>query len=1160
VHSGPTTARFDRSKKLQKTEKKPCQSTDFSIIPSPNLTKPMEKPMTRNVQKTLGMRVALAAAFVFPLIIATSVRAQEAARAAAPATGTNVAPGGGAAAATEATAERVIVTGSNIPTAEEVGPNPVDTYRRDDITRLGVRTPTDLILRIPASTGSNTTENNTNGGDGSTRISLRGIDPKETLVLRDGRRLATAGSASVDFNQFPLGLIDHIDILKDGASPVYGTDAVAGVVNVFFIHRFRGLEVYASYGNTNLGFANDRGEETGYLLAGTGDEKTNIVVYAGIYNAAGIFSRDAEISHDADKNLFGGADGRSGNLPGRVTSRGFKGIGQPPFPEQVGFLRTPTPHSSANQFTSTQYTRRITPTPAISSERSFFNFADLTPAIAPTDREYLYGSFDRDLCDKYLTVFADFIYFRQFWDGGLAPTPFTPDIWTDLGGHNGGAAQPGGHPFQTFGPHPFGISTTGMAVPTQNAFNPFTVADYTSNGGFSSSFPSFSRPSAAPPGTEFTTGVRYRSIEAGLRTLKITTNNYQFTGGLKGNLGEFANAWDQLKTWEWEAGFRYNSSERITNFGGIVNNSALRARLLDTDPTTAFNMFGTGHHTNPPSVLDQIFVTTHDIEDSVLHTEDLTLRGDMFNLPGGAVRFAIGGIHLGNTFHDQPDPLTITGQTTGSTNAEATRGSRDAWSIFQEVRVPVTGPTWNFPGAYSLELGYAEREEWYSDFGDTQRPKFDVRWQPIDQSLTLRGAYIEAFHAPTLFELFGGTTQNFPAVRDTCTSCGTEVQVEQHIFGNPHLKPEIAYEYTYGGVLTPGKWWAPLQGLTLSADFIHIDLREFTTVLDPQFLIDHANAAGVLGASSIVRAGGPGSGTPILELLTPEQNLGREILSAWDFEVVEIFDTTRLGHGDWGTFTATWNETYLADVDIQTIPDGKRLTAVGKFGGGFQGANGGGSFTHNRWYASLFYDGPSGTWAQGIDAGVVVHYVGQYWDNSSFTFSDLRPRNPAMAAAQDPFEEGNCTALAALLHEPGDFPGGFVPTAKHQTPDNPFIPCVGSMARKVRDWVTVDLIFNYTFNLPPPAAQNEVAGYAKDGGKNVKMKDGKEKNVAPVSTAEYNPCGWRAWLNNTTLTLGVDNVADAQPPFVAAAFENGYDQQTANVKGRLWYVGIKKRF
>ncbi|PYK91671.1 MAG: hypothetical protein DME35_01470 [Verrucomicrobia bacterium] len=441
--------------------------------------------------------------------------------------------------------------------------------------------------------------------------------------------------------------------------------------------------------------------------------------------------------------------------------------------------------------------------------------------------------------------------------------------------------------------------------------------------------------------------------------------------------------------------------------------------------------------------------------------------------------------------------------------------------------MPVTGPTWNFPGAYSLEFGFAEREEWYSDFGDTQRPKIDVRWQPIDQSLTLRAAYIEAFHAPTLFELFSGQSQSFPNVRDTCGGCGTEPQVQQILAGNRNLKPEIAYEYTYGAVLTPGKWWAPLQGLTLSADYIHIDLREFTTTLDPQFLIEHASGGSggtqFLGPSFIQRAGGPG--TPLTLIFTPFQNLGTEILSAWDFEAVEIFDTTRLGHGDWGTFTATWNETYLADVDIAVLPGGKRVTAVGKFGGGFQGPGGGGSFTHNRWYASLFYDGPSGSWMQGIDTGVVVHYVGQYWDNSAFTFFS--------GHVHPGFEECNPVTGAG---------------------------CQGTSDRKVREFVTLDLIINYTFNLPPPAAQNEVAGYAKDGGKNVKMKDGKEKNVMPVSTAEYNPCGWRAWLNNTTITLGLDNVFDEQPPFVAAAFENGFDEQTANPKGRLWYLAIKKRF
>ena len=116
-----------------------------------------------------------------------------------------------------------------------------------------------------------------------------------------------------------------------------------------------------------------------------------------------------------------------------------------------------------------------------------------------------------------------------------------------------------------------------------------------------------------------------------------------------------------------------------------------------------------------------------------------------------------------------------------------------------------------------------------------------------------------------------------------------------------------------------------------------------------------------------------------------------------------------------------------------------------------------------------------------------------------------------------------------------------------------------SNARKVSAWTTLDLILNYTFNLPPPAPA-EVPGFAKDGGKNVKMKDGKEKNVVPVSTAEYGCKDWKWWLNNTTVTLGMQNVFDEDPPFVAGSFENGYDESLATIKGRFWYVGLKKRF
>ncbi len=1006
--------------------------------------------------------------------------------------------------------ERVIVTGSNIPTAEEVGPNPVDTYRPLDIEKLGVRNATDFLNRLPQEMGATLNQNTSNIpigiGDGTVQVNLRGLLPRETLVLIDGKRVAGAssGNGAIDINLIPFSMIDHIDILKDGASAVYGSDAVAGVFNIFLLHKFRGLEIGGSYGNTNLGSSNDMGEWEGWIKAGTGDDKTDILVIADFYNRAAIYSRDRYLSSNADLGLFfGGFDNRSSNFPGAI-DRGnpFSGGAFRLIPKLFFSANSPPPHSAPNKETSPYYINR----PALlagypDGNYNGYNFAALTPAIPAADRQSYYGSFTRDICDKYLELFADFKYTRSFFDSGLAPIPFAPDPFRDAAG--------------------IPISPRGISVPIQNAFNPFTVAN-----------------ASLADGTPIYTGVRFRSInDIGVTTFKFTYNDMLFDAGLRGELGEFGN---YFKTWNWEAGFRYSRNDGSLVASG-ASASGLRDALLDTDPATAFNPFFGIFGRNTEAAISRVYVTTHETAAFELPLGYFTINGDAFNLPAGPVSFALGLEYRGERWSDNPDSLSTTFNSVGGANFEGSRVNRDVWSTYQEVRIPVTSPTWNFPGAYSLEFDIAEREEWYSQNSsptssskaahstyNAQKPKFSVRWQPLEPkwigALTLRGTYTEAFHAPTVVELSPAGGEIFAEIHDP-KHLTPENNVEVLIGGNPLLVPETAYEWSYGAVYSP-KW---IKGLTLSADWWHIDLRNAGGFVDTQFIVDHESEF----PGFVIRD----ETGAIKRVLDRALNISQAIVEGLDYEAIYILDSGIFGHGDFGRLTCTVNGTYLSRFEFQAQPNSRRIGLSGQF-------NSAGTFTgslpHNRLFVSAFYDGPANTWLAGFDAGATVHITGQYEDDNILLTGAKTGSFPIKG--QTPRTQGKFIS---------DENGNPIP--------NPNAGLESPFARKVAAWVTLDLIASYTFNLPPPAPA-QVPGLAKDGGKNVKTPDGKEKNILPVSTADYNPCGSRAWLNGTTITVGMQNVFDEDPPFVAGAFENNFDESLADIKGRFCYVQVKKKF
>ena len=273
--------------------------------------------MIRTVVRRFGfVRTALAVGTAIPLLAATGVFAQD--PAASPATqspaqplnapgAVGAAPVTGSEPATNATGgtaetERIIVTGSNIPTAEEVGPNPVLNINRDLINKSGERTAEELIKNLPVANGGGVPISNNGTGftPGASAISLRGIGPEATLVLVDGRRIApypigNGGTSSFfDLRSIPEAAIESIEILKDGASTTYGADAVAGVVNIKLRHDYKGAEATIEYGNT---LDKDSGEYRASIIFGVGNDNTQITGAANFYHRNSIFNRDRGFSN-----------------------------------------------------------------------------------------------------------------------------------------------------------------------------------------------------------------------------------------------------------------------------------------------------------------------------------------------------------------------------------------------------------------------------------------------------------------------------------------------------------------------------------------------------------------------------------------------------------------------------------------------------------------------------------------------------------------------------------------------------------------------------------------------------------------------------------------------------------------------------------------------
>ncbi len=480
--------------------------------------------MIKKVLNKFGfVRIAIVASVGFPFILASNALAQDPPAAPAPAAAAPPAPA--------AEVERVIVTGSLIPTAEEVGPNPVFSINRDLINKSGAGTTTEQLLqRQPVMGGSNIPVNNNgvaqSGPAGTAALSLRGLDPGATLVMIDRRRVAVfPGSANsgygfVDLTTIPITAVQSIDILKDGASTTYGADAVAGVVNFNLYKDYRGAQVTIQYGDT---LDKDAAEYRGDILFGVGDDKTSITGDMFYYKHHDMFN------HDRGNSLvppFLSSNAVPWNLQLQVAA--IIAAGGTPFPT-ASSREFGTPPDNANGLVpASDYIYYFKRPRAAFSILPGFNFNLYSSSYPKQERWGGYAAFETKICDDQFRIFGDFYYVDGKTHDELAPlatgsfeTPGSPTIFVPPN-----SPFPGGVP-------PFGGPTSAEVGMSPTAFNPFNPFEQIISGG-----------------------TRARIFDFGNRLIDNENIAERFTVGVKG---------DKLfnGTWGYDGAFMYSQIQNI---------------------------------------------------------------------------------------------------------------------------------------------------------------------------------------------------------------------------------------------------------------------------------------------------------------------------------------------------------------------------------------------------------------------------------------------------------------------------------------------------------------------------------------------------------------------------------------------------------------------
>lgn len=705
-----------------------------------------------------------------------------------------VAPFGGALAQEESAepVEEIITTGSRIARKDLTGNAAVTVLDEEAIRVTGNLSIGDVLQDLTVNANAINVQFN-NGGSGTTRVNLRGIGAARTLTLVNGRRMVgTPGSSSVDLNAIPLAAIERVEVLKDGASAVYGSDAVAGVVNIITRRDFDGVELNAYTGQASEG----DGEIIDLnMTIGVNGDKGNMLISAGYYEQSEIFAGDRKFSffdksydwaaNDGSFNTSGSSAPPQGSIIdrlGQVGNQAWQDL-VAAYPTDSFFYNDPSagwrPFNSGG-------------TSDIGAGDQY-NYQPVNYLLTPQKRYNVYASGRYELSPS-VNVFAEASYLNRQSDQLLAPTPLF-------------------------------IISEGITVQAENFYNPF--------------------------GRDFI-DVRRRFLEAGGRNFLQDVDTFRTVVGLEGDFpGSKGWNWEVYgnygRTSQTDTGKgRFIRSRVINAIGpsadldldGSPECYADAAFTQLVDGCVPLDLFG-GYANQPmtPEMINYISYTGIDRALQSQRSYGANFSGDLFEMPAGTVGMAVGLNYREEHGGDVPDPITNSGDTTGN-KREITEGAFDVTEAYIEFLVPL------FTG---FEASLAVRHSDYSSFGTTTNGKLGLIWDVGDTGLTLRGTVSEAFRAPTINELFGGNSDSFPSATDpcdtdplvggprtaneeaNCTADGlpanymdSRVQLKTTVGGNPNAEPETADTFTVGLVYQPNF----LDGFSVTADWWEIDVED----------------------------------------------------------------------------------------------------------------------------------------------------------------------------------------------------------------------------------------------------------------------------------------------------------------------------------------------